>query len=445
MPQNQPQAPAFLQNLAGLIPTTAATILPDLAAGIADIPLLAARGIGNLLTSGGAETRDPLTNLLVSLGEKIQGAGIPTSGEEVKQLITKQFPESYQQSIEHPNFISELIQKSSRVLPAALATGGTSLAAQVPVIGGILPEVTLKRLGAGPGWQLLANLVGSFGTAWLQKVGSASNIEKMANTAEKALYKEAGTVAPNVYANVEPITNAINTAEQIASESTLGVYNDVLPELLDIQNKLQMTGGRIPVANLQSAKRKVNQLIGSTGGWLKKFDPIEQRKREIYGNVLGAIKGELTETATTHPEWGVPFFKAEELHRATNAKGIIRDIMKKVEPSEIATIAPLTKKLLSGAFGSLKGAAKTAAWGLTGGLAAKEMMKYYDMLSKSPQIRQMVFQMTADAAEHNVPSFLGTLHKLDDMVTQTAAQPNYTIIRRGPSRQREKPNVKKVV
>jgi hypothetical protein len=345
--------------------------------------------------------------------------------------IVQTYPERYQQALKEPGFIQDIAQKTARALPVTLITGATSLAAQVPVVLGNVAEVTVKKLGLGAGWQLLANFLGSSVASIAQHVGTASNIEKLAEKAKKEFYKEADAAAPKVTANVEPIVNTINNVEQQASEKTLDIYEKMQPELIDILNKLQMTKGKTSISALQSAKRKVNSMIESLSGLRNWFDPNAQMQKELYQQILGSIKQEMKNTAELHPEWGVPFYKAEQLHIATHGRGAIGKMIEKIAPGDLAALSPITKKLITGSFGSLPKLAKTAGWTLGTGLAAKEMMKFYNMYSKSPIIRQMIHGLTVDAMEHNIPSFMSNLKALDTEAQKLAAKPTYRIIKQG--------------
>jgi hypothetical protein len=278
--------------------------LVKVAGGVADVANLGVRAAAGPLAGMSLPGGTSVVDLLQMLGES---KGIPTSGAGVEQALTRKLPADYQQVLQQPNFLQDVLQRVAHEVPMAAATSGGSLLGGARALGSFIPGKTVaagaKSLGASETVQNLLDIGTTIGTAFYPGMRS-SVIKKAATEKAEGLTSQAhelGQMMPyetaplskafeglHAEAKTIPQTDAAKHLEQ-AEDILLGIDRKALTEAhalesFEVEQKIRKLEAKHGVA-VKKAEANIEELQRqhpiNVSEWKKQRIPLYNQAEAI--------------------------------------------------------------------------------------------------------------------------------------------------------------------
>ena len=171
-------------------------------------------------------------------------------------------------------------------------------------------------------------------------------------------------------------------------------------------------GGKITADNLWESKKHINSLIS---GELSKKDP-NKKLVQLYERTVGTLNKDLDKVVKEYPKFGVPFSRAEDYYKGLDTPGTLRKALEKsTNIKQLFNDHPaLTILSTLGAFKS--GHSNKLLAGYIASFPLKEIVKSYELFTKSKQIRDLGVKIAKDIAKDSVKSAINTTLKMNKLI-----------------------------
>lgn len=345
-------------------------------------------------------------------------APLPTMDDIEKALMAtsgKILPEDF---IKGPrNIGEELIDFVGADLPMYAATGGLASPMSFAKAAGksALTGATMKgaedmgsgvlgQMGAGTGAGLLYDLLlnKKIGAKSIKEFGKGIQDES-AQAAKKAAAGGGGNVAP-----------LVDIVDKMHDE----VGNLAVAETKNIKKDLQKFGNQLDTGNLTLEqaweKKKSFNRLGFGGN-------MNETERNMYKRLGESLDEWIIQEGGKYPGFVENYVKSKDVTRGLKYQSTLHEALSNTfSPEEIkksplkSIIAPIMGVLGSVASGSIKGGAKTLAWGL----GAFKGTEYYDMMKNSHVLKKYVGDLIKQSVAGQVQQTGNTLMKINKYLIQ---------------------------
>lgn len=380
--------------------------LAEAAYGLVSAPIKS--GLELLATAGksvdvGRAFRDNAENFLgrpLTAQEKKQFDDMDSAKpfvSELHELEKKYLPADYGKP---RGTVERIIQDVAKDLPFMFTIPGVSLAGSIGrsvasnTVAAGARGLGLGKLGeaaSGATAGILFEAVrGGFNPRKLRKLGETI-YKKDYPAARKAAQSIPKQVATDVEKHIQSDINKLTKGNSgLFGEEAKMIHR----ELKKVDNNINF--GKLSVQDAWDQKRHLNKLLGS--------DKLSKEGNKYIKNAVGSLNGFLKETGTKFPKFGVPFERADDLYKGLHAPSKFRAILEKYTDLEALIKDPLAKTalLFQGVGKPLRSAAVAG-----GALAAREVMRTVDFLTKSRHARQ-IYKDIFDHAATNDKAALAT-------------------------------------
>lgn len=382
----------------------------------------ALKGAGNLATSAvdylvpqqaknilnlGKEPLEPLSKTLQRFPQMPE---IPQFGTKAKELVSKALPEGYlepqsESGKKYHEFVSDV---TSLMLPLGPAM---KLGRAAAVAGsGALAKWAAQNVGAGELGQTGAKMGAMLASSLIGPTGLRNYMTNLYNEAD-ALVPETATISTQ---KIEPVLSEIN---KILSEGgTTRSKNFVSNKVAEIESKIaeratdiasKITEGKMPVRDALEFKRNVHEWIDELGG-MGKLKGIEKKLPKLGYALKESIKDYGAKDNT-------PFIKlwseAEDIFQGMQPTlGVNKFLQKHVNKENIGKI---TGGVLLGYIPPATGSKLIGT-----GLGVREGVKFYDMMKRSPAIRNHYGRVIKAAAKENSKALAKEVAALDKQISK---------------------------
>lgn len=326
------------------------------------------------------------------------GTQLPTSSD------IKEFSEKATKGYTKPR--SEFEEKGGEILQdiTAMAMPGSANYGILRNIGipiaGFLAKEGLSSLGSDKSTQdagKIALMVGLDLASAYQSKGKGG-----ARVYAQKLWKEGESNIPKgVSINASKLEEGLNVLKSnIEKGGSSPADAPALKKIEEIIGKVKK--GKIPVDELVSFRKKINDLIDSRGGFEigthgKIAQDAVRKLNEVKDNVIGT----LNEYGKINPKFGVPYKDANEAYAVYHASNKIGNFLKKNFGDYIKS------PLFHGLFGTVAKAKGLAAIG-----APYHAYKIYDRVVKSPVLAKFYGNILKAGLENNTQVALKNLESL---------------------------------
>lgn len=330
--------------------------------------------------------------------------------EPIAEILTGQKGSEYLKA-EGP--IEEGIQEVLGAgLAGALSGGGSFLRSIGALTVGKLGGEAAKFFGGSPTTQALTNLGASTVASLYGGRGQVANtMNKHYDTARKAIPE--GTKV-----NISNLRKTVNkAAKDLQGRDFKG--KDFIKARVEAAEGLLQGKEPVEITKLMDLKKDLNSWYGSAYG--------ENKKR--LGELITSIKQPIEDYAKKNPDFGTNWKTAEQTFGALAESGKIGEFFNKYTKLKSLPKSPLVSAALSTigsgiGYGLAKGAIsvpnlQVAAVPLGSALIARELNKFFSLLSKSPQAQQVYGKMLKSAAAGNVVQATKNINQLDKVVSKS--------------------------